>query len=132
MRRPVGVVIIGILVLIAAVLEILASLAILGVAGLAAAGKAGAALTGSVVILGVVTLAIGIFSLIFAISFLRLRRWAWWAVMIVELFQIASVVVQFVVNGYVRTALGALIVPVLIVLYLNTRKVRAAFFGPKQ
>jgi hypothetical protein len=126
-KRPFGVVVIGILALISAVVRILGGLALLGIGGAALAASADGGTT--VTTVGVVALVIGVLTLIFAIAFLGLRRWAWWAMLFVELAAIAQVVVQMVTDGYVWTSLVGIIIPALIVLYLMSGKVRRAFFG---
>jgi len=126
-KRPFGVVLIGILALISAVVRILGGLALLGIGGAALSANADGGTT--VTTVGVVALVIGGLTLIFAVAFLRLRRWAWWAMLFVELLAVAQVVVQMVTDGYVWTSLVGIIIPVLIILYLMTRRVRGAFFG---
>jgi hypothetical protein len=126
-RRPFGVVVIGILALISALVRILGGLALLGIGGAALAANADSGTT--LTTLGVAALVIGVLTLIFAVAFLGLRRWAWWAMLLVELLAVAQVVVQMVTDGYVWTSLVGIIIPVLIILYLMTGRVRGAFFG---
>ena len=128
MKRPVGVLIIGILGIIAGVLEILGAIAVMGVGGLAAAAGAGAVGAGAVAV-GVIYLIVGIFTLIFAIAFLSLKRWAWWGYIIMLGLAIVFGIVGMAVNGFYASSLIGIIIDVLLILYMNSKNVKEAFFG---
>lgn len=130
MRRPIGVWIIGILALINAVLTILGGITALGVSGLAMMGKLGAESEGlgwEALLVGILSLVFGAILLIFALSFLGLRPWAWTALMIVELLLIVIAVVQFVFAGFHWNSLVTIIIPAIVVLYLTRPGIRRAF-----
>ena len=130
MKRPAGVVVIGILAIIGAVLDILGSLALLGVGGLASATGAGGIGAG-VLAVGVIYLIIGVVMLIFAISFLGLKPWAWWGLLVLEVISVVWGIIGLVVNGFTPSTLIGIIIQLLIILYLMSKNVKAAFFGPK-
>lgn len=134
MKRPIGVWIIGILALIGGILRILAGLTALGIGGLALTGSLGqenGVSGGEALGIGVFELVVGIAVLFFALSFLRLRRWAWTAMMLVQWVTLIAVVLQFVFDGFNWSSLVGVIIPVLLIVYLGSRGVRRAFFGPK-
>lgn len=128
MKRPVGVLIIGILGIIAGVLEILGAIAVMGVGGLAAAAGAGGVGAGAMAV-GVIYLIVGIFTLIFAIAFLSLKRWAWWGYIFMLGLAIVFGIVGMAVNGFYASSLIGIIIDVLLILYVNSKNVKEAFFG---
>jgi len=130
MKRPVGVLIIGILGIIGAVLGILGSLAVLGVGGLAGATGAGAIGAG-IVVIGVIYLIISVLLLIFAISFLGLKPWAWWGMLVMLAISIVWAIIGMAVNGFSASSLIGIIVDALIIAYLYSKSVKEAFFGPQ-
>jgi hypothetical protein len=130
MRRPVGVLIIGILGIIAGVLQILGSFAIMGVGGLAAVAGAGGVGAGTMAV-GVIYLIVGVLTLIFAIAFISLRRWAWWGYVLMLGLAIVFGVVGLAVNGFYASSLMSVIIDVLLMLYMNSRRVKQAFFGAR-
>ena len=130
MKRPLGVWIIGILVLIGAIFRILGGITALGVTGLAMTGTLGSeaeGVGGEALAIGIVTLVIGVVLLIFALAFLGLRPWAWTATMIFELLAIVVVVIQFIFDGFHWASLVGIIIPVIIVFYLTRPRIRGAF-----
>jgi hypothetical protein len=130
MKRPTGVLVIGILGIIGAVLGILGSFALLGVGGLAAAAGEGG-VGGGVIAIGVIYLIISVLLLIFAISFLGLKTWAWWGMLVMLAISIIWAIVGMAVNGFSTSSLIGIIIDALIIAYLYSRNVKEAFFGPK-
>ena len=130
MKRPVGVLVIGILAIIGAVLGILGSIAIMGVGGVAAASGAGGVGAGAIA-LGVIYLIISILLLIFAIAFLSLRPWAWWGMLVMLGISIIWAIIGMAVNGFNTSSLIGIIIDVIIVAYLYSKSVKEAFFGPR-
>jgi hypothetical protein len=131
-KRPFGVFVIGVLALVGAAVQILVGLSELGVKGLGFVNKVvaeGTPIGTDTKTLGIVLLVIGGLYLIFAFSFLGLRRWAYTAMFIVQVLAVAAVVYRFVIDGWHWSSLLGAIVPVLIVLYLLMPKVRGAFFS---
>jgi len=128
MKRPAGVLIIGILGIIAGVLEILGSIAVMGVGGLTAAAGAGGVGAGAMAV-GVIYLIVGIFTLIFAIAFLSLKRWAWWGYVVMLGLAIVFGIIGMAVNGFYASSLIGIIIDVVLILYMNSKNVKEAFFG---
>lgn len=130
MVRPLGVWIIGILALIAGIVELLAGLTALGVGGLGIIGVLGIdpeIAGGRAVAAGVVMIIVAFLYLVFALSFLGLRRWAWTALLVVSIVTIVAVVLQMVFDGFYWSSLASIILPLIVVFYLTRRGVRQAF-----
>lgn len=135
MKRPIGVWIIGIIAFLAGVLRILAGLTALGIGGLALTGSLGqesGVSGGEALGIGVFNLVVGIVVLLFALSFLALKRWAWTAMMLIQWLTIIAVVLQFVFDGFNWASLVGIVIPVLLIVYLGSKGVRRAFFTPKR
>jgi hypothetical protein len=130
MKRPVGVVILGILGIIGAVVDTLAALTIMGVGSLGAVAGAGA-IGAAAIVLGVLYLIIGVLLLVFAISFLGLKSWAWWGMVFIMVINIVWGVLAMALNGFEASSLVGIIINVLIVIYLYSKNVKEAFFGPR-
>jgi len=128
MKRPVGVVIIGILGIVSGVLGILGSIAVMGVGGLAAAAGAAGVGAGAMAV-GVIYLIIGILTLIFAIAFLSLKTWAWWGYIVMLVLAIVFGIIGMAVNGFYASSLIGIIINVALILYMNSKNVKEAFFG---
>ena|SRR5579884_2761267 len=139
-HRPLGVTIISIVLGIEGIFELL--LGILILVGIFTLGHEisvhGHAVVGSIVdvvggvlggILAAAALLIGIFSLIFASGLWRLKRWAFWLTVILEVISIIRHLVEFThpVHSTPSIIIG-LILPVIILLYfLLDSNVRRAF-----
>src|SRR5216684_6995398 len=108
-KRPIGVAIIAILSFLAGLVEILGGVALLGLAALGATAGAGflAAFAG---IIGGVLLILGLITLAVAIGLWRMRSWAWWIALIVNLL---SIVLSIGTASYI-----GVIFPLIIVIYL--------------
>jgi hypothetical protein len=129
-KRPLGVWIIGIIGVIAAVINILGGITALGVGGLSMAGSLGetsGSITGKALGVGIALLIVGILYLIFALSFLGLRHWAWSAMMIIQWLTIIVAIFNFVFGGWNWSALTSIILPLIIVFYLTRPRIRQAF-----
>jgi hypothetical protein len=122
MRRPAGITIIGVLASIAGIIYILQGIRILGYVafGPAQAWSNVSATGWGTLILGIVWLAVGG-------AFMSLRPWAWvFGVIVVGLSLIAAFWGN--INGWQFGDLFvAMIVPLVILFYLNSEKVKAAF-----
>jgi len=130
MKRPLGVWIIGLLALIGAIIELLAGLTALGMGGLGITGILGIdpeLAGGRAVAAGVVLIIIAVAYLVFALSFLGLKRWAWAALLIISIVTIVAVIVQMIFDGFYWSSLPAIILPLIIAYYLTRREVRQAF-----
>lgn len=122
MRRPAGITIIGVLASVAGIIYILQGIRILGfvVFGPGQAWSNVSATGWGTLILGIVWLAVGG-------AFMSLRPWAWvLGVIVVGLSLIAAFWGN--INGWQFGDLFvAMIVPLVILFYLNSEKVKAAF-----
>lgn len=122
MRRPAGITIIGVLASVAGIIYILQGIRILGfvVFGPGQAWSNVSATGWGTLILGIVWLAVGG-------AFMSLRPWAWvFGVIVVGLSLIAAFWGN--INGWQFGDLFvAMIVPLVILFYLNSEKVKAAF-----
>lgn len=122
MRRPAGITIIGVLASVAGIIYILQGIRILGfvVFGPGQAWSNVSATGWGTLILGIVWLGVGG-------AFMSLRPWAWvFGVIVVGLSLIAAFWGN--INGWQFGDLFvAMIVPLVILFYLNSEKVKAAF-----
>ncbi len=122
MRRPAGITIIGVLASVAGIIYILQGIRILGfvVFGPGQAWSNVSATGWGTLILGIVWLAVGG-------AFMSLRPWAWvFGVIVVGLSLIAAFWGN--INGWQFGDLFvAMIVPLVILFYLNSEKVKSAF-----
>jgi len=122
MRRPAGITIIGVLSFVAGVIYLLQGIRILGfvVFGL------GQAFT-NVSLSGWGSIILGVFWIAVGGAFLSLRPWAWFfGVIVVGLSLIAAFWGN--INGWQFGDLfAAMIVPLVILFYLNSDHVKAAF-----
>ena len=139
-HRPLGVTIISIVLGIEGIFELL--LGILILVGIFTLGHEislhGHAVVGSIVdvvggvlggVLAAAALLIGIFSLIFASGLWRLKRWAFWLTVILEVISVVRHLIEFThpVHRTPSIIIG-LILPVFILLYfLLDSNVRRAF-----
>lgn len=72
-------------------------------------------------------LVIGALHLIFAISFLGRRRWAWTALLTVSVIAIIGVILQFVFDQFYRSSIAGILLPLVVIFYLTRPQVRRAF-----
>jgi hypothetical protein len=135
-RRPIGVVIIAVLLGIESFVEI--AIGILAIGGILALGHVAAqhghtgtrtAIDIVGIVLGGIPLAIGIITLIFVIGLWTLKRWAFWLTIIVEAITLLRHVFEFTrPNPIVGQIVPGMIIPVIILLYfLLDPYVRKAF-----
>src|SRR5688572_8538827 len=112
-QRPIGVTIISILSFLAGLAEIAGGLGLLALAALAGTAPDPSIygpLAAFLGILGGVLLLIGIVTLAVSIGLWRMRSWAWWVAIIVNVVSIIISIASF--SWY------SLVFPVIIVLYL--------------
>ncbi len=132
MKRPFGVTIIAVLLLIQGV--VLAAVAAIVLILKASPGAAYArlplvftigGLTVTDWLAAVLAGALGIFIVVSAIAVLRLRPWAWFVAMVVQGWTLATLLFNYFTHG--QTSYSTLILGVVIVFYLNSRSVRRTF-----
>ena len=130
MKRPTGVLVIGILGIIGGILGIIGSVAVFGAGGVAtAAGVVGVG--AGVMALGVIYLILAILELIAAIAFLSLKQWAWWGLVILLGFNIILAIAMMAAWRFGASSLIGILIDAGIIWYLNTKPIKEAFFGDK-
>ena len=137
MKRPLGVTIIAVLLIIAGILGL-----IFGGLALAAAFTLGHTLdvhhhatTSTVVdtlgvILASIPLILGLLALIFAWGLWALKRWAFWVTVALDVLFLLRYLLEFARHQLVATGIVGIIISVAILIYLFADpNVRAAFFN---
>jgi uncharacterized membrane protein (DUF2068 family) len=125
MSRPLGITVLAILALAAAVPALLGGLALVGVA---AFGTEVPVPDTFMYAVGAGTLLYAGLSIILAYGFWTTRSWAWVAGIVLQALGIVTAVSQFA-NGdrYLASMIAGLVLPVVIIVYLLQPRVRAAF-----
>jgi hypothetical protein len=125
MSRPLGITVLAILALAAAVPALLGGLALVGVA---AFGTEVPVPDTFMYAVGAGTLLYAGLSLVLAYGFWTTRSWAWVAGIVLQVLGIVTAVSQFA-NGdrYLASMIAGLVLPVVIIVYLLQPRVRAAF-----
>ena len=137
-RRPLGVSIIAVLVAIQGIffliLGILALVAVIVAANSAGTTVNGYAITGATVsaiagVLAGIFLVVGLVSLLFAWGLWTLKRWAFWATVIIEIISLINSVLAFTQPhaNFWSAAVGMIIPVVILVYFLADANVRSAF-----
>ncbi len=135
-RRPLGVTIISVLVGLEGLFEVLAGvLLILGANSLSRRVVQGGHTVISKVIdtfgvsIGVALIVIGVLTLLFVLGLWTLQRWAYWAVIIVEVLTLIPNIVALIRGtGTLAGTIASMIIPVIVLLYfLVDSNVRRAF-----
>jgi uncharacterized membrane protein (DUF2068 family) len=125
MSRPLGVTILAVLALIAAIPALIGGLALVGVATFGTEVPVPDTFMYAV---GAGTLLYAGLSLVLAYGFWTTRSWAWIAGLALQAIGIVTAVSQFA-NGerYLASMIAGLVLPVVIVIYLLQPRVKAAF-----
>jgi hypothetical protein len=125
MSRPLGVTILAVLALIAAIPALFGGLALVGVATFGTEVPVPDTFMYAV---GAGTLLYAGLSLVLAYGFWTTRSWAWVAGLALQAIGILTAVSQFA-NGerYLASMIAGLVLPVVIVIYLLQPRVKAAF-----
>jgi uncharacterized membrane protein (DUF2068 family) len=125
MSRPLGITILAVLALVAAIPALLGGLALVGVAAFGADVPVPDTFMYAV---GAGTLLYAALSLVLAYGFWTTQSWAWVAGIALQALGIVTAVSQFA-NGerYLASMIAGLVLPVVIVVYLLQPRVRAAF-----
>lgn len=125
MSRPMGVTVLAVLALIAAVPALVGGLALVGVATF---GEAVPVSDSFMYAVGAGTLLYAGLSLVLAYGFWTTRSWAWLAGIALQVLGIVTAVSQFASGErYLASMLVGLVLPAVILLYLFQPRVRAAF-----
>ena len=123
--RPLGVTIIAVLLFLLGLLMILLGFGIFALGEMAELEELG-------IVAGAVTAVFGIIYLILAIGFFRGWNWVWYLTVFVLVIGIIWNIVQWVLSdsdmGGIVSLLISLILPVIILLYMNSKKVKGFFF----
>ena len=121
-RTPVGVIILGFLAFMAGISELILGFNLLGwvVFGAASTGN-GVVLSGSLAVL------VGILYIAVALAFWSLRPWAWLFGIIMAIFGVFNAVLVAIASNSPAQGLGAALLSGVILWYLNTEGVKAAF-----
>ena len=125
MSRPLGVTVLAVLALVAAIPALLGGLALVGVATFGTEVPVPDTFMYAV---GAGTLLYAGLSLILAYGFWTTQSWAWVAGLALQVLGMVMAVSQFA-NGerYLASMIAGLVLPVVIVVYLLQPRVRAAF-----
>jgi uncharacterized membrane protein (DUF2068 family) len=107
-RRPLGVTIIAIITAIAGIYEI-----VIGILTL-------------IILIGIVPLILGILALILAVGLWNLRRWAFWATVVIAAFNIIDDIIDTTRNGGSHIV-GIVLWAIVLLYMLLDPNVRAAF-----
>lgn len=135
-KRPLGVSIISIIVAIGAIIDLYVGgvalwVAVFGGAILTASGasSSGAPLGAGGVAVGISVVIVGLVELLFAWGLWTLKRWAFWATIIIEAINLLSGLIAFFQHrsGTWETV-SIIVIPAIILIYfLADSRVRAAF-----
>lgn len=120
MARPTGVTIIAALMIIGGVLGIILSIGVIGLLGTLGFGLAA--------ILGIVTLVSSVLSLVAGIGLWQLQPWGWtlaFAIAVVNI--VVNVVSVLTGNATIAGVAVNTIINAVVIYYLNTPEVKAAF-----
>jgi uncharacterized membrane protein (DUF2068 family) len=129
--RPTGITILAILAAIGGILALLAGLFATVLGGALGAATGSAAVGGLVVLLGVIAVVYGVLSIAFAYGAWTLKPWAWNLGMASQLVGIGLSVVYIVTgNSSISSQILSIVISGLIIYYLNTPAVKAAFGRP--
>jgi hypothetical protein len=125
MSRPIGVTVLALLALLAAIPALVAGLALVGVATFGTEVPVSDSFMYAV---GAGTLLYAGLSLILAYGFWTTRSWAWIAGIALQVLGIVTAVSQFTSGErYLASMIAGLLLPVVIMVYLLQPRVRAAF-----
>jgi hypothetical protein len=137
--RPTGITILAILALIGGIFGVIGGLGLIAggaLLGGVVGGSTGVALGGLAFIFGIVTLGLAIAYLAFAYGAWGLKPWAWALGVILSLASIVWTVITVLLSGDIvgnLLSISTIIniaIPAVILYYLNTPAVKAAFGRP--
>ncbi len=126
MKRPTGVLVIGILGIIGGIMGILGSIAVFGAGAVVAGLSVGVG--GGVMAVAVIYLILSIVELLLARAFLSLKPWAWWGLMGLLALNIVWAIVMMASWAYGTSSLIGIIIDAALIWYINTKTIKGAFF----
>lgn len=111
-KRPLGITIIAILIAIFGIFSIITGIIALSIT----------------LPLAVISLILGVAQLVVVYGLWTLKKWAFWATIVIEALTVLSGVLGLLGFNFGKTGIGALVLALLILIYLFAdRKVRPAF-----
>ena len=126
--RPTGITILAVLAAIGGVLVLIAGLFGTVLGGALGAATGSATVGGLVVLLGVIAIVYGVLSIAFAYGAWTLKSWAWNLGMASQIVGIGLAVVYIATgNSTVSSQILNIAIGAVIIYYLNTPAVKAAF-----
>jgi hypothetical protein len=133
MARPVGVTILAVLAIIGGIaLLCLGGVALLGSSAIsgavAASGQATTVSAGALQVSGGISAVLGVLYLVLGVGLLQLRGWAWMLGVGLSIVSLVAGVVEIAVKySTISNQIVGMIFSIIILVYLFTPKVRAAF-----
>ena len=137
--RPMGITILAILSVIGGIFGLIGGLGLIAggaLLGGAVGGTTGAALGGMAFIFGIVTLGFAVAYIAFAYGAWTLKAWGWMLGVIMALASIVWTILGIVLSGDIVanlisvSTIISVAIPLIILYYLNTPTVKAAFGRP--
>jgi lysylphosphatidylglycerol synthetase-like protein (DUF2156 family) len=124
-QRPIGVTILAILSFLGGLFEIFAGLGMMALAAIS--GTIDPAVFGPLAafmgIIGILLLILGLVTMVVAIGLWRMRAWAWWVAIIVNIVSLAINAASYSWTG--------LVLPLIIVIYLVVIRDKFGIGAPK-
>ena len=127
MKRPTGVLVIGILGIIGGIMAILGSVVVFGAGTIVAGLSVGVG--GGIIALAVIYLILGILELIMSIAFLSLKPWAWWGLILMLGASIIFAIAMMAAWAFGASSFIGILIDAGLIWYVNTKPIKEAFFG---
>ena len=128
--RPTGITILAVLSAIGGILGILGGIALFGLSGLAAGATGTTAYFGLGAIFGLIALASGIASLVFAYGAWNLLPWAWTLGVALQVISLILAALAIVGGGDIGSQVIGVVISAIILYYLFQPQIKAAFGRP--
>jgi uncharacterized membrane protein (DUF2068 family) len=133
MARPLGVTILGVLAIIGGILALCGGLGLAFggsalTSALSAAGQSTAISAGALAVSGGISAVLGVLELVFGVGLLQLKSWAWMLGVALSIVSLVIGVIEIAVKySTVGNQIIGMVISVIILVYLFTPGVRAAF-----
>lgn len=128
--RPTGITILAVLSAIGGVLSILAGIALVGLGGLVSAASGEAAFAGLGAIFGLLILASGVASLVFAYGAWKLLPWAWMLGVALQIISLVLAAFAILTGDPITNQIIGVAIAAVILYYLMQPSIKAAFGRP--